>query len=152
MTTTVKPIAFLLVGIPGAAQADWKDCLPRFYNFVSIAPDALITSDAPVRKATFGDIVSSNMNIAATWINDKVKELIDVYRNFVWDQANLTLTARRPKIDLLIAAGYDVVAVAFEIPGSVTGELGKEYVRPTRLEGFSKIIIVTPTEEYVAEA
>jgi hypothetical protein len=152
MDTTIKPVAYLLVGIPCTAQLSWSAPYLLQKKFVHLAPDALVESEIKAEEKTFGDVIRANIDAASHWFNDRVKSMIDMYRHLIWDRANLTLTTRRPKIDLLIAAGYDVVAVAFEIPAAVTKDLGKEYVRPTRLEGFSKIIIVTPTEEYVAEA
>ena len=135
----------MLVGIPFSAQFSQIES-----RLLQLAPDLVVENDEQKTEYKFGDIFREHINAASRWMGEQVKNVSNMYRNLFWDQANLSLASRRAKIDFLLAAGYDVVAVAFEVPTLVTSELGQTYVRPTRLEGFSKVIIVTPTEEYVS--
>jgi predicted kinase len=167
--TTIKPVAYMLVGVPGSGKSTWAEqYLARDFKLVS--SDAYIEEKAAAKGATYGDVFKQYIDAATKWMNDSIKIYTEACQNIIWDQTNLTMKGRRPKLDKLIAAGYDVVAVTFEIPDeeltarrraraaatgktippSIMESMGKTYVRPTRLEGFSKVIIVTPTEEFEA--
>ena len=97
-------------------------------------------------------------------LNDAIAQSL----NIIWDQTNLSAKSRHAKLQRLIQAGYNVTAVSFEldtdelerrrlkrevetgktIAPSVLEAMGKTYVRPTRVEGFAKVIIVTPDGEF----
>ena len=166
---TVKPIAYMLVGVPGSGKSTWAEpYLAREFKLIS--SDAYIEETAAVLGKTYGDVFKNYIDEATLWMNECIANYTAAFHNIVWDQTNLTMKSRRKKLDTLMAAGYDVVAVTFEIPDeqlkarrqgraaatgktvppSILESMGKTYQRPTRLEGFSKVIIVTPTEEYEA--
>ena len=166
---TIKPIAYMLVGVPGSGKSTWAEpYLARDFKLVS--SDAYIEKTAAIAGKTYGDVFKLTIDAATKWMNECIQTYTAAYHNIVWDQTNLTMKSRRSKLDKLMAAGYDVVAVTFEIPDaelkkrrleraektgktiapSIMESMGKTYQRPTRLEGFSKVIVVTPTEEYEA--
>ena len=168
-TPTIKPVAYMLVGVPGSGKSTWAEpFLTRDYKLVS--SDEYIEKAAAALGVTYGDVFKVTIDAATKWMNKCVESYTKAMFNLVWDQTNLTMKSRRKKLDTLMAAGYDVVAVTFEIPDaeltarrtgraaatgktiapSILESMGKTYQRPTRLEGFSKVIIVTPTEEYEA--
>lgn len=170
ITTTIKPVAYMLVGVPGSGKSTWAEqYLARDFKLVS--SDEYIEKTAASLGKTYGDVFKQTIDAATKWMNECIQNYTTACHNIVWDQTNLTMKSRRPKLDKLMAAGYDVVAVTFEIPDaeltarrraratatgkviapSIMESMGKTYVRPTRLEGFSKVIIVTPTKEYVAD-
>jgi predicted kinase len=169
-TPTIKPVAYMLVGVPGSGKSTWAEpYLAR--NFKLVSTDNYIENIAANLGKTYGEVFKQNIDAATSWMNKVIRLYTEACENIIWDQTNLTMKGRRKKLDTLMAAGYDVVAVTFEIPDaeltarrraraaatgktippSIMESMGKTYVRPTRLEGFSKVIIVTPTEEYVAD-
>lgn len=166
----IKPIAYMLIGVPGSGKSTWAEqYLARDFKLVS--SDEYIEKAAAAMGKTYGDVFKQSIDAATKWMNDSIRTYTEACQNIVWDQTNLTMKARRPKIDKLIAAGYDVIAVTFEVPDadlehrrhlreratgkaippSILESMGKTYVRPTRLEGFSKVILVTPEGETEVE-
>jgi predicted kinase len=162
----MKPIAYMLVGVPGSGKSTWMEpFLARDYKLVST--DDYIEKNAAARGQTYDEVFRQMIKPATAWMNNCAKAYTDACRQIIWDQTNLTPKSRRPKLDLLKAAGYEVIAVAFEcpakelerrrllraeqtgksIPPSVLETMTAQYVRPTRLEGFDKVIIVTPEGE-----
>ena len=170
-TTKIKPVAYLLVGVPGSGKSTWAEPYLTRDGFGLVSSDAYIETMAAAAGKTYGDVFKQCIDAATKWMNDQFKIYADACQSIIWDQTNLTRKSRRKKIDALIAAGYDVVAVTFEIPDSeltarrvaraektgktvppsILESMGKTYERPVRHEGFTKVIVVTPTEEYVAE-
>ena len=168
-TTKIKPVAYMLVGVPGSGKSTWAEpYLARDFSLVS--SDAYIEQRADEAGKTYGEVFQKYIKDATKYMEQCIRNYTAVLANIIWDQTNLTRKSRRKKIDTLIAAGYDVVAVTFEIPDSeltarriaraektgkavppsILESMGKTYERPVRPEGFTKVIIVTPTEEYEA--
>lgn len=167
----MKPEAYMLIGVPGAGKSTWAEpFLLRKDAFKLISSDAYIERIAASMGKTYGDIFKATIGEATKWMEDQLNEAVSKANNLIWDQTNLTLKSRRQKLNRLMDAGYAVTAVAFEcpaaelerrrleraaktgkdIPPSIIESMTSQYVRPTRLEGFTKVIIVTPEKEYVA--
>lgn len=169
-TNTIKPIAYMLVGVPGSGKSTWAEPYLTREGYGLVSSDAYIEKVAAMAGKTYGEVFKQSIDAATKWMNECVERYVTALQGIVWDQTNLTRKSRRKKLDTLIAAGYDVVAVTFEIPDvcleqrrreraaktgktiapSILESMGKTYERPTRPEGFSKVIIVTPAEEYEA--
>jgi predicted kinase len=165
---TVKPLAYMLVGTPGSGKSTWAARILEDSRTALISTDAYIERMAEAVGKTYGEVFESAIKDATALMKLHRAEAIAKAMNIVWDQTNLTIKSRRPKIDSLRESGYDIVAVTFEIPDeelrarrkareeatgkaiapSILEQMGKDYQRPTRLEGFNKVIIVTPFEEY----
>lgn len=168
MTTNTRPICFMLVGVPGSGKSTWAANLLEDSQTVLLSTDAYIEQMANAVGKTYGEVFESTIKEATSWMKKQRDAAIANAKNIVWDQTNLTIKSRRPKLDALREAGYDVIAVVFEIPDeelkarrearekatgktihpSILEQMGKDYQRPTRVEGFQKVIIVTPYEEY----
>jgi len=166
----VKPVVYMLVGTPGSGKSTWAARMLEDGRAALISSDAYIERMAEAVGKTYGEVFESAIKDATAWMKEQRNAAIANAMSMVWDQTNLTIKSRRPKIDLLHEAGYEVIAVAFEIPDKelrarresrekVTGkaippsileQMGKDYQRPTRVEGFDKVIIVTPYEEYIS--
>jgi predicted kinase len=164
----LKPVAFMLVGVPGSGKSTWADPYIIKDGFQLISSDAYIEVMAQAMGSTYGEIFKSTIGEATKWMETEMNKAFAASQNLIWDQTNLSLKSRRDKLNKLLDAGYDVTAVAFEIPTKelearrkarelVTGKsipanicesMGKTYVRPTRLEGFKHVIIVTPEGEF----
>lgn len=167
----MKPVAYMLVGVPGSGKSTWAAQLLEDQKTALVSSDAYIERMAEAVGKTYGEVFQDYIKEATAHMKAIRDAAISNLQNIVWDQTNLTLKSRQSKLDVLREAGYDVVAVTFEIPDAelkrrreerakVTGkdilpsiveEMGRNYVRPTRLEGFSKVIVVTPAEEYEAD-
>jgi predicted kinase len=164
----MKPTAYMLVGVPGSGKSTWAEPYLARSNYGLVSSDAYIEETARTLGKTYGEIFKDTIDAATKWMNTQMEFFFKNLTPIVWDQTNLTMKARRKKLDLLLAAGYDVVAVTFEVPDaelkkrrearaaatgkaippSVLESMGATYQRPTRLEGFSKVIVVTPIEEF----
>ncbi len=162
-----RPTAIMLVGLPGSGKSTWMaPYLLRGYGIVST--DDYIEKMAQSMGKTYGDIFKTTIGAATKWMDNQFNIYARAAQNIVWDQTNLSMKSRRKKLNQLTDAGYNVIAVAFEIPTneltkrrehreretgkkiseSVLEEMGKSYQRPTRLEGFSKVYIVTANGEF----
>jgi predicted kinase len=166
----MKPVAYILVGLPGAGKSTWAEPYLAREQYELVSSDFYIDTIAKQMGKTYGDVFKDTIDAATKFVNVQIELFTKFFRNIVWDQTNLTLKSRRGKIDRLRAAGYEVVAVAFEcpaeelkrrreeraaqtgkhIPPSTVEAMTAQYVRPTRVEGFDRVIIVTPTEEFEA--
>jgi predicted kinase len=160
----IKPIAYMLIGVPGAGKSTWAT---RLVDFMHVSTDAYIEAVAASMGKTYGEVFKENIDVATRTMNECVQKFTKDKTNIIWDQTNLSMASRRKKLNVLLAAGYDVTAVAFEIPtaelarrraereaktgksipATICESMGNSYQRPTRLEGFAKVIIVTPEGE-----
>ena len=161
-----NPIAYMLIGVPGSGKSTWlTQRLPA--NIAIVSTDYYIEKIANALGKTYGSIFQDTIGVATKWMSEQINTVTKACIDLAWDQTNLSMKSRRHKLNLLRDAGYDVVAVAFEIPtaelerrrkerevatgkviaASVLEEMGKTYTRPTRLEGFHKVIIVSPDGE-----
>lgn len=162
-----KPIAIMLIGVPGSGKSTYyEEFLSRDYSHY-ISSDAYIEKKAAEQGTSYGAIFNTLIKVATKWMEEQLQIAIDAYKSLVWDQTNLSRKARRHKLDMLIAAGYAVHAIAFEIPEdelerrrtkrqaetgksipqSILQTMGNSYERPTMVEGFSKVTIITPDGE-----
>ena len=163
----IKPIAYMLCGVPGSGKSTWAEPYITKDGFQLISSDAYIELMAQAMGKTYGDIFKSTIGEATKWMETILNQSLSASQNVIWDQTNLSMKSRREKLNKLLDAGYDVTAVAFEIPTrelerrriereqktgkhidpNICESMGKTYVRPTRLEGFKRVIIVTPDGE-----
>jgi predicted kinase len=163
----LKPIAYLLVGVPGSGKSTWADPYLTKDGFQLVSTDAYIENTATMLGKTYGEIFKATIGEATKIMEDSINKFMAASQNMVWDQTNLSMKSRREKLNKLLDAGYDVTAVAFEIPttelenrrksrelatgkhipANICESMGKTYQRPTRLEGFKRVIIVTPDGE-----
>lgn len=167
-TQEKKPMAYMLVGVPGSGKSTWLESfLPRVPDAHIISTDNYIESMATMMGTTYGNIFKDYINEANKNLEVMLKEALAATQTVLWDQTNLNIKTRRPKLNRLLNAGYDVTAVAFEcpayelrrrriereektgkfIPMSILESMTATYTRPTRLEGFREVIIVTPEGE-----
>ena len=163
----IKPIAYMLIGVPGSGKSTWAESYITKDGFQLISSDAFIEASAKMLGKTYGEIFKATIGEAAKFMESQINTVLATSQNLVWDQTNLSMKSRRDKLNKILNAGYDVTAVAFEIPtkelterrikreretgknisANICESMGKTYQRPTRLEGFTRVIIVTPNGE-----
>ena len=154
--------AYMLVGVPGSGKSTW---LKQFsdHGAVLVSSDQYIEEAAATAGKTYSEVFADEADRATVKMKADITQAIEDGRDIVWDQTNLTVKSRRPKVERLKQAGYDVVAIVFELlPDELERrrsmrkfETGKtvaphilrsmeaSYQRPTEAEGFSKIALIT---------
>jgi predicted kinase len=163
-----KPIAFMLIGLPGSGKSTWSK--PHIENGVSIiSSDDYIDKVAMEKGLTYSQVFDAEIKNATAHMNQQIQDLTTAKKPLIWDQTNLTPKSRKPKIDKLKKAGYEIIGIAFEcpideiynriaqrtketgkhIPRKIVNQMSQSYIKPTASEGFTKIIIVTLEGERV---
>jgi len=167
MNKMIKPQAIMLIGVPGSDKSTWAEPYITERGFQLVSTDAYIEFAAKLMGKTYGDIFKTTIGAATKVMEDELNRAFTYHQNLIWDQTNLSMKSRRTKLNRLLDAGYEVTAVAFEIPtkelelrrkarelstgktvaANICETMGKTYQRPTRHEGFVRVLIVTPDGE-----
>ena len=157
----------MLIGVPGSGKSTWAEPYLTKDGFQLVSSDAYIEMTAKAMGETYGNIFKATIGAATKWMEERMNTALAGSQNLIWDQTNLSMKSRRAKLDRLLDAGYAVTAVAFEIPAkelelrrkarelstgktidpNICENMAKTYQRPTRHEGFTRVIIVTPEGE-----
>jgi len=157
-----QPTAVFLIGAPGSGKSTYAVNFTAL-GYKLISTDAYIERFADAAGKKYGDVFKDTVGAAEADMKRELDRAITAGENVVWDQTNMTVKTRAPKVSKLVKAGYNVIAVTFEVPMSVivprlekrAMQTGKDipfnivasmlsnYQRPTGNEGFSKINIVT---------
>jgi predicted kinase len=148
------PIAYILVGVPGAGKSTWvanqkwaKDC-------VVISTDKFVEEYAISKNKTYTEVFNAFMPMAIEYMLEEVREAHENNDTIVWDQTSTTVQNRAKKIQML--PGYHKIAVVFKIPEATEHKRrlnrpGKDipplilksmidgFVMPTLEEGFDEI-------------
>lgn len=155
-----KPIAFILVGLPGSGKSTWSQILLNSGQFDLISTDYFIDRYANSIGKTYTDVFVSYYKEAEKINNDYLNQVIECNRNLIWDQTNTTVKARKSKINKL--ENYIKIAVVFtisekvqaerianrkaetgkDIPANVLNSMRNGFEMPTIEEGFNQIIEV----------
>ena len=155
------PIAIMLVGLPGSGKSTYT--APLLSNgFTLISSDAYIEAVAAQQGKTYSEVFQGTIKAAGDYMHSQLRQAIAAKEPIIWDQTNLTAKSRASKIQQLLQAGYEVDAIAFEIPpaelerrrvkrAAETGKtiashilvsMAKTYERPTKEEGFNKVSVI----------
>ena len=107
-----RPIAFVMVGAPGAGKSTYAEILSRLH-------DAVIISGDDVRKELFG-----SADIQGNWfaIWDRIVELVEGYidRNVILDGTHYREDYRAEAITMLRSYGYYSVEAVVVNPSLAT--------------------------------
>ena len=157
-----KPTAIFLIGAPGSGKSTYSVPFLRM-GYTLISSDYFIEQIAKREGKTYTDVFKDATKDANAHIDAAADIAIASQEFIVWDQTNMSAKTRKPKVDKLFKAGYNVIAVAFEIardeldrrlthrehetgkhiPGFVIASMLSNYERPTTDEGFVEVSIVT---------
>ena len=148
------PIAYILVGVPGAGKSTWianqkwaKDC-------VVTSTDKFVEKYASLKKKTYSEVFNSFMPRAIEFMLEEVYRAYENNQTIVWDQTSTTIASRAKKIKML--EGYHKIAVVFktpepaehkrrlnrpgkDIPKHVMKSMIEGFQMPTLEEGFDEI-------------
>lgn len=157
MDNIKQPVCYILVGVPGSGKSTWIANQPFDWNKTVIAStDNYIERQAKEQGKTYNDVFKAEMPGAikhmANTVADAVKQKLDI----VWDQTSTTVAARAKKLRML-TPDYKKIAIVFNtpeakehdrrlasrpgkaIPDQVMSGMKKNFVMPTREEGFDEV-------------
>jgi predicted kinase len=155
-----KPIAFIMVGLPGSGKSTWSKTLLQSGQFDLISTDHFIDLEAQKQGKTYDDLHREYIKEADKICRSYLKEVIEAKRNLIWDQTNLSVKSRRSCVQQL--KDYVRIAVVFkidketlqsrlnlraEVEGktiseSILSRMCNYFQIPTLEEGFHQIIEV----------
>lgn len=155
-----KPIAFILIGVPGSGKSTWSKPLLSSGQFDLISTDAFIDKYAESLGKTYTDVFSGYIKEAEKICKMHLENTIERSGNLIWDQTNTTVKSRKQKIDKL--NDYVKIAVVFnigeetqklriakrneetgkDIPANILRSMRDHFEQPTIEEGFDQIIEV----------
>ncbi len=158
MNTSLKPICYFLIGLPGSGKSTWV--AKNAPDSIVISSDQYIEQRAAEQGKTYGDVFKDEIKAATAEMNATLENAVVCRLPIVWDQTNMSAKARAAKLAKL--KNYNVIAVAFEIsnaelnarrakrrgetgndvPDNTIKSMSASYERPTTSEGFSKILII----------
>jgi len=151
------PIAYILVGVPGAGKSTWvanqswsKDC-------VVASTDAYVDAFARSVNKTYSEVFEEVMPAAVKQMAEDVVNAREAGKDIIWDQTSTTMSTRAKKIKML--DGYTKIAVVFKtplfdelnsrlqqraktgkiIPSDVMLRMINDFEHPTLEEGFDQI-------------
>ena len=154
-TNSLKPVCYMLVGVPGSGKTTWVQ--KEHPSLAYASTDKYIEQFAAESGHTYNYIFKASIKTATSRMFDDVSEFLDDQKDFIWDQTNLTKKSRATKIALVAKKDYTIVAIVFEtpknlqerlaqrpgknIPSYVLDSMIKSYEAPSLDEGFTKIMI-----------
>ena len=155
-TNFLKPVCYMLVGVPGSGKTTWVQ--KEHPSLAYASTDKYIEQFAAESGHTYNYIFKASIKTATSRMFDDVSEFLDDQKDFIWDQTNLTKKSRATKIALVAKKDYTIVAVVFEtpknlqerlaqrpgknIPSYIVESMIENFEMPSLNEGFSKITIV----------
>jgi predicted kinase len=151
-----RPIAIILIGLPGAGKSTFAStCYPSFGR---ISTDKYIEQAACDQQKSYSEVFPTIIDTAVGKMRAESAKMITNGENIIWDQTNLTSDKRREMIQQLksSAKSYRIVAVVLSldddvrkarvterkdklIPSHVLTSMEKSYQPPTLEEGFDEI-------------
>lgn len=154
----MKPTMYMLIGLPSSGKSTWTK--QNAIEAVIVSSDNYIDEVAKNLGKTYTEVFRDTINMAnaraISDFNKAVKDKVDI----IIDRTNLTIKGRRTYIEKVEKAGYNIVAIVFDIPEDIRAERDREraktsgkyipaeiinsmrsgYVEPTNDEGFDEII------------
>lgn len=155
-----NPVAYILVGIPGAGKSTWI-INQRFdpATTITASSDFHVDKYAVSLGKTYSEVFDEFMPTAISNMLDDVQYGIDNACNIVWDQTSTTIGSRKKKLRI-IPPHYKKIAVVFttptadvlsirlnnrpgkHIPATVISNMIKHFQTPVKSEGFDEIMII----------
>lgn len=156
------PIFVMMVGLPGAGKTTFiKQLLSEEFNnatrkTVVASSDNYIELVAMEQMKTYNDVFQETIKDANEYCLDQVRTAVKERHNIIWDQTNLSIKSRKPRL-AMIPVGYFrkafVISCTTEeehmarlagrpgktIPPFIIAKMVASYEVPTREEGFDFI-------------
>lgn len=150
---------YMLVGPVASGKSTWtKNFLKAYPDTVVVSTDDILEEWAERDGITYTESFDKYIGAAGKEMNRRVSEAIFKNNDVIWDQTNMTVKARKRKIKQF--KDYYKTAVVFFvddeeqkrrldarakatgkfIPQHIVENMAKSYVRPSKEEGFDKIV------------
>jgi|GEM_PF-781773 len=108
-----KPIAYVLVGLPGSGKSTWAAAHPEHLPIAST--DAFIEAYAEQNRLSYAEAFKQYQHQAKLLLKQRLNDLIAAKAAFIWDQTNITARKRRAIYNKLHPT-HRVVYVCFCVP------------------------------------
>jgi predicted kinase len=108
-----KPIAYVLVGLPGSGKSTWAAAHPERLPIAST--DAFIEAYAARQQVSYAEAFRQFEAQAKLLFKQRLNELIASNAAFIWDQTNITARKRRAVYNKL-SPTHRVIFVCFCVP------------------------------------
>jgi predicted kinase len=157
-----NPVCTVMVGLPALGKSTFISSLKTDENWI-YSTDMFIDAVAEDNGITYSEAFASNIQSATDFNEQKLKTMILLQRDVIWDQTNLGQGKRRKIINRMKQAGYTVNCIcllppepghlddqkawAFRlrnrpgkvIPNHVISNMIESFVVPSLAEGFDAI-------------
>ena len=153
---------YMLIGVPGSGKTTYRDKMFKMRNNIFYAStDDIIESISYNYGVTYSSFFKILYPFALEIMTRDINRYMTNEHPFVWDQTNIDMKSRGPKIKMLKDNHYIVKAVAFDpppidvlkerlnnrpgklIPWNVMESMLKKYEPPCMSEGFETVEIIT---------
>jgi predicted kinase len=149
---------YVLVGIPGSGKTTWVNNQPWAKDCAYISTDIYVEKFAKKLGKTYDDVFQQVMPRCVRLMMRAVDKAEREGKDIIWDQTNVSVYSRLKKLRRL--RNYYSIAVVFptpnrqelsrrlmsrdgkHIPENVIRSMKKNFVFPTKDEGFNDIWIV----------
>ncbi len=108
-----KPIAYVLVGLPGSGKSSWAAGHPQ--KLPIAATDTVIEKYAKDKNITYEQAFKDNYDAAVEDMKKQVAALTENPQSFIWDQVNLK-REERVQIHDRLEPTHRIVYVCFLVP------------------------------------
>lgn len=156
------PTCTVFVGLPALGKSTFIKKLKNDKNWI-YSTDMYIDAVAEDNGITYSEAFASNIDAATQFNEQKLKTMINLGRDIIWDQTNLGAGKRKRIINRMRNAGYTVNCVCLlppeaghlddqkewklrlesrpgkTIPTHVLANMLESFVIPTADEGFDRI-------------
>lgn len=155
-----KPTCTVMVGLPGLGKSTLIEGMYKPDTWI-YSTDMYIEAVAEDNGITYNEAFESNIKAAIEFNEQKLKTMIDLSKDIIWDQTNLGVGKRRKIINRMRQADYIVTCECIVspetalmkqqwlerlanrsgkiIPDSVLSNMMENYVEPRIEEGFDSI-------------
>lgn len=157
-----NPICTVMVGLPALGKSTLIEKMKTSDTWI-YSTDMYIDVVAEDNGITYSEAFASNIKAATEFNEQKLKTMIKLGKDIIWDQTNLGLNKRRKIINRMKEAGYQVNCICLlhpeaghlddlkawkyrlnnrpgkVIPNHVLSNMMETFVVPTLGEGFDSI-------------
>lgn len=153
----------LLIGLPASGKSFWTaNFLKKNPDFQVVSSDDIIDQECQKVGLTYNEGFQKFIGYASKEFDRRFREGIEQGQSLIVDRTNMNQKSRKKFLKAASEAGYEKIAVNFQIPDTVrknrmkvrfekTGKsipdhvidsMASGYQAPSKEEGFDKIILV----------
>lgn len=162
MKETKTPKCTMMIGLPASGKSTFIKKLMTDNTWI-YSTDMYIETVAEDHGLTYGEVFESNIQRAIQFSEQKLKSMIQLKKDIIWDQTNLGVGKRKKIINRMKAEGYEVHGICLlppkwddehankewdfrlnnrpgkVIPAYVLSNMMESFTIPTKEEGFDSL-------------